>query len=403
MPEISVIVPVYNMARYLPMCLQSVLEQTFSDFELICIDDCSIDDSWSVLERYAAQDDRVQLFCNEHNLGLSGTRNVGMSHAAGKYLFFLDADDFLEKEAFSILYERAEREKTDMILFDYRHLFEKGARVWKKPEYINYDGLEEKTYNGQNLFGKLMEGHRFEVQACFKFYSIAFLRRYQLGFYENIWHEDFLFSFQCMMNAKRVACCNKILYNYRKRADGISNVLKEKRAQSYFLVFLEVMRYWNEYAINDEIEPAVTSFLDQLIDAYYDIRFIETRRMELPFGKNTDRYLYDLFQKTRRVRFYITDKEWALLRNNKIYIYGAGEYGKDFFCELIRNDLSAEAFLVTKNNGEQTYCGKEVVEISEWQEQPNSIVVVAVSNKYKNDIVEQLEKLGHRRYLLLQK
>ena len=102
-PYISVIVPVYKTEKYLDRCVSSILKQTFTDFELLLIDDCSPDDAGAMCERYAAEDARIRVIHNVHNMGLSEVRNIGIRESAGDYVTFVDSDDCIVPEAFETL------------------------------------------------------------------------------------------------------------------------------------------------------------------------------------------------------------------------------------------------------------------------------------------------------------
>ena len=116
-PEISVIIPVYNQELYLEQCLDSVLGQTLRDIEVLCIDDGSLDRSAEILKRYAKQDPRLTVIQQE-NQGAGTARNCGLRLAKGKYLSFLDSDDFFEPDMLLKAYQRAEKEKADFVVFN---------------------------------------------------------------------------------------------------------------------------------------------------------------------------------------------------------------------------------------------------------------------------------------------
>lgn len=114
-PKISVVTPVYNTAKYLDATLESVMNQTFADFEMICIDDCSSDSSYDVLQRYAAQDGRIRVVKNAVNIGAGLTRNVGLDLARGDYIYFFDSDDRLSPGYLQNMFEVAERTGAEIV------------------------------------------------------------------------------------------------------------------------------------------------------------------------------------------------------------------------------------------------------------------------------------------------
>ena len=117
MPAISVIIPIYNVEKYLPRCLDSVLNQTFSDWEAICVNDGSPDKSDKILEKYSSRDKRFKIV-NKTNGGLSDARNAGLNKATGKYILYLDSDDFIHPQTFEILTSFADKNNADMVVFN---------------------------------------------------------------------------------------------------------------------------------------------------------------------------------------------------------------------------------------------------------------------------------------------
>ena len=116
MIKVSVIIPVYNVQAYLRQCMDSVTGQTLRDIEIICVNDESTDDSLQILEEYVAKDKRVQII-TQKNAGAGAARNNGMRHAKGKYLSFLDADDFFEPDMLEKAYEQAEKDQSDFVVY----------------------------------------------------------------------------------------------------------------------------------------------------------------------------------------------------------------------------------------------------------------------------------------------
>ena len=122
MPTISIIIPVYNVEKYLRRCLDSVLNQTFSDWEAICVNDGSPDNSAKILEEYAARDERFKIITKE-NGGLSDARNAGMKVAEGDFILFLDSDDFIHPQTMEITHFLATRDGSDIVSFTYDRIY----------------------------------------------------------------------------------------------------------------------------------------------------------------------------------------------------------------------------------------------------------------------------------------
>lgn len=134
MNTISVIMPLYNAARYLPEALQSVLMQTYEDFELICIDDCSTDDTRIILADFQKKDSRIKILLNEERLGAAGARNKGLKEAHGKYIVFFDGDDIFDEEVLEKAYHVMEKYTVDIAIFEYMHVQSDEIYIKRKAE-----------------------------------------------------------------------------------------------------------------------------------------------------------------------------------------------------------------------------------------------------------------------------
>lgn len=166
--KISVIIPIYNAGKFIRKCLESVVNQMFTDFEVICIDDGSTDESSSILSEYASRYKNITVV-QQKNMGQGPTRNRGVSLAVGKYIKFVDADDYLHLDALQILYETAERTKADIIVSKAFCVNETGDNIsplkmwnslignYSRQEFINIDFLITRValYCGINLLEQI--------------------------------------------------------------------------------------------------------------------------------------------------------------------------------------------------------------------------------------------------------
>ena len=116
--KISIITPVYNVSKYLPECITSVLNQAYQDYEMILIDDYSTDDSRKVMQEFSDQDSRIKTIYNEKNMGVAKSRNKGIQLAVGEYIYFLDSDDFLTPDALSLMANEISINSVDVLLVD---------------------------------------------------------------------------------------------------------------------------------------------------------------------------------------------------------------------------------------------------------------------------------------------
>lgn len=133
MPKVSIIIPVYNVEKYLRQCLDSVVNQTLTDIEIICVNDCSPDNSLSILKEYAENDNRIKIIDLKENVGLGQARNIAMQQATGEYIMFVDSDDWLELVACKKAYDRINTNESDVCFFTYNLYDEKKGKIrWNK-------------------------------------------------------------------------------------------------------------------------------------------------------------------------------------------------------------------------------------------------------------------------------
>ena len=203
--RVSVIIPVYNVEPYIEECLDSVRNQTLRDLEILCIDDCSTDGSWALVERAAGEDERIRLERNPKNLGLASTRNAGLSLARGEYVYFLDADDRILPEALEKLEKAASEERLDAVVFCASFVFEDDAL--KERFYTNpavFKGSYPDTLSGKELYVKWMQIWDWIPSQPRFFYRRAFLEEFGIRFVDGMLHEDESFAFDVLMHARRI-------------------------------------------------------------------------------------------------------------------------------------------------------------------------------------------------------
>ena len=168
-PKISVIIPVYNVEKYLCECLDSIVNQTLKDIEIICVNDGSTDNSLSILQEYASKDERIKIIDKE-NQGQGYARKIGLDNATGKYILFCDSDDKYEpNNAFKVLIDEATKLNVDILLF--------GINFWYKNKIVsfkvNYE-QKQKIFSSKELFDTI---YKTNVEIYCKLYSSAFLKK----------------------------------------------------------------------------------------------------------------------------------------------------------------------------------------------------------------------------------
>ena len=208
--DISVIIPVYNVAAYLPECIESILHQGFDKLEILLIDDGSTDESGRICDKYAQKDRRIKVF-HQANNGAAEAKNIGLQFASGEFLSFVDSDDFLEPGAYAHMVQLLHESKADVVQCSYRDIFKNYAidhLVSQQQEILGaaeFLALFTKDWTCALLWNKLYKRSLFE--------GIQFETSHKI--------DDEFFTYRGIMKAKKIVRDNQIVYNYRKRASSV--------------------------------------------------------------------------------------------------------------------------------------------------------------------------------------
>lgn len=229
-PLISVIVPCYNQAQYLDECLQSVLDQTYTDWECIIVNDGSPDHTEEVAKKWLEKDPRFR-YIDKENGGLSSARNAGLKEAKGEWIQFLDSDDKINTISFELLTKIIAEKKVEIIGFSY--LVNENNKLSKDITLTIFDNVVNgKTYIEKSFF--------FLTMACVYLYSKKLLIENNIKFKEGLIHEDDYFNFSLFKHVKSIINIETPLYYYTKNSNSLTlskNIDHiEKRISSYFIL-----------------------------------------------------------------------------------------------------------------------------------------------------------------------
>lgn len=257
-PKISIIVPVYNVEPYLHTCIDSILNQTLRDIEVICVDDGSSDKSGAILDEYAARDSRISVIHKE-NSGLADTRNVGMNVASGEFLLFVDSDDYIAHQLCQQTYAKAIETSADMTLFFYARdlngtilpvTFPR-SELWGKSSLENLKAAFEL---GPNVWKFL--------------WKREFVQRNVLQFHEGLIYEDVPFTARGVMCAECVALVPEVFYFYRVNSNSI---METANSPNYCGCTVRAFNFIFEDLHDLKLSEEITAFIltQKLIFTYY--------------------------------------------------------------------------------------------------------------------------------------
>lgn len=240
--KVSVIIPVYNTEKYLAQCLDSVLNQTLQDIEVICVNDGSTDGSLEILNQYAAKDKRIKII-DQKNAGQGAARNSALKIARGEYICFLDSDDWLDKNTCKELYEYAKKLNLDMINFEGINYDVVKDNFYEVPGLkINYVSNYNKVYSKEEVLSFI---DKVTVSACLMFYNADFIRNNDIKFPEGLFFEDNYFMLKALNLVNRYGVMAKCFYFRRKHSEQ-TTANWNKLFKDYIEIVTKIDELYNE-------------------------------------------------------------------------------------------------------------------------------------------------------------
>ena len=234
-PKISIIIPVYNVEKYLRECLDSCVNQTLKDIEIICVDDASPDNSIKILEEYSQKDSRIKILRHEKNRNLGAARNTGLANATGEYIWFVDSDDYIDTKACQILYDAIKEFDVNMLCFSAL----KFVDTEKKRQFI-YDkyyhqGIQiNKIYHPKTNWRKIRFSN-LNVSACMYLTKRNVIQNFR--FREGVWHEDTDFTPILLSSVDSFCYIPYTAYFYRVNQNSIVQTpMSQKRLEDQIAV-----------------------------------------------------------------------------------------------------------------------------------------------------------------------
>lgn len=429
MSKISVLVPVYNVESYLAQCLDSLLNQSYKDIEIICVDDGSTDKSGQILDQYAAMEPRMVVIHKE-NTGYGNSMNVALSHAVGEYVAIVESDDFACRDMIQVLYEAVELSSADVV----------------KGTFYNY-------YNGQDMLSTRLDHYpknrTINIFSCPTLFNLAdtiwsclykrsFLLSHSICFHETpgASYQDISYALQVWMQAEKVYLIEKPVLHYRR--DNPNSSMNDPK--KVFSVFEEYEWIEERYAAFFRKNPVLESYFTagkywdyfnhyHRVGVQYQYALLCRLAASAKKDKEAEKLRKDVFppqvwDKLSAVNqdinlfFGRTAKDCGDSRlqlcsfqNELIYgeaffeilrkfpqvlIYGAGQVGQCLAREVLRRNGRVDSFVVTNILGQGVSCmGIPIHEIQEYSAQADSCaVVIAVTEWKQYEIYEHLRGYG---------
>ena len=324
MPKLSIIVPVYNSDKYLKECLDSLINQTYEDIEVICVNDGSTDNSLQILEEYFRKDNRIKII-NKENGGVSSARNAGLKIASGEFITFVDDDDYLDFNAYEETLKYIGN--TDLVCF--------GCKVFGDAHYAHRTS-DEKYYKIKFKGLKILNPKTIfetDVSVCNKIFKKSIIDINNISFPEGLNYEDAEFYFKYIICAKSVYYLDKYFYNYRRSDESIMSDTFNgtDKAIHHLYIVKNIYDFWcNNHYIEKNEKVFIKLFKNCFSFAYwnsklgqrpkvlyvaseYAQKFSETLAIKSNFVKN--------LAKKRYSEIYVPDLKFYQKISNKVKIF----------------------------------------------------------------------------------
>ena len=397
--DVSVIVTVYNIERYIGECLDSLLDQEEINYEVICVDDASTDRSYEILCDYQQRDSRIKVIHNSQNMGLSSARNVGFKEAVGEFLY--NGDDLLKQGALKRLYSCAVENELDLLGFSAVSFFDDDEmrKYGSENEYVrkgNY--LDVKP--GPELFAELIDNNdRASSNMVLYFYNREFFERNNLYGIEGLRYADDS-MFAMYMAAKRAMCITDQLYMRRYRSGSVvTSPMKKYYMESMIVLFLEELRIWQNSNLNSELNKKIEKYFNMRQDSirsFYN-KFRNDGSETILLNQNVmAKYFYKYFiEEVPLHNECLSIEEINNLKNTEhVILYGAGYIANEVAKVLEYNGIDNYEVVVTDTSSNpKRFRGRIVsgIKDNEYNEE-RTAVVVAISKKNFDSVMKLLEE-----------
>ena len=295
MTKVSIIVPVYNVENYLEKCLDSLVNQTLKDIEIIIVNDGSPDNSQEIIDKYAKKYKNIKAY-KKVNGGLSDARNYGLKKATGEYIAFLDSDDYVSTDMYKKMYEKAVSGNFDMVVCDINYVYENSEEV-----KIAYSNLKIDTTDIKN--------------AMINIYPAAWNKIFKKKLFQNgiefkkgVWFEDVEFIYRLLPHIKTIGVIHEPFNQYLQRPGSITNSI-DKRIYHYIDNWNGIVKYYQE-----------NNFYDKY---YHELEYSYVRYLYATFVKQASKYNYEDYLKAVDIAIKNVKNTFPKYRKNKYFYKSA--------------------------------------------------------------------------------
>ncbi len=307
--KLSVVVPVYNVEKYLGKCLDSLVNQTYEDLEIIVVNDGTKDNSQSIIDKYTnSYPNKVKSFIKV-NGGLADARNFGIQYAEGEYLTFLDSDDYIEPDTYKNMMKIAVNENCDLVVADLQYEWEDGSKESFKKEGLNRvsdDDLKNLFLSPLFAWNKIYKKELFDKLEC----------RYPVG----MWYEDIPVSLKYFANIKKVGYYKGLSYHYLQRNTSIMGSSYNDKMYDIFTIFKNVVKEYKESGRYEQYRDELEYLFVEHFLVYGAFRFLRTEHYKelMNVGFKTVREYFPEYINNRYLKTFNLKNRLFLFTNSRL-------------------------------------------------------------------------------------
>lgn len=333
---VTVVIPVYNVEKYLDRCIQSVVNQTYEHLEIILVDDGSPDNCPQMCDDWAKRDKRIKVV-HKKNAGLGMARNTGIEHATGEYICFFDSDDYIELDAIEACVQLAQKERVDIVAFGNDRITQKGAVLSKRipnPPRKVFSGEEVR----KNLLPKTLsydpktgENWHLSLSGCFALFSVSLIETHHWRFVSEreIICEDFYSVLQLYAKAEKVAIIDRVFYHYTVNVCSLSHTYREDRYERIADFYKKLLSLCDELGATEFVAvEAAATFAGLSIGCFKQIVASKEK----------------LSQKLTKIEKIVNDS--CLQAVLEEYDFSGDDFGKKVFWDAIRKKKTGICYAV---------------------------------------------------------
>lgn len=296
---VSIIIPIYNVEKYIEQCLNSVLLQTYKDIQVIIVDDGSTDNSTKIVRKVVKDDKRI-VFLNQKNKGVSEARNYALKFVKGEYILFIDSDDYLEKEAIEEMVNKMETTESDIIICGYNKFYDLNTKQDLK---VLYDKNENEFYTNKDIAEMMLE-NKMEGYLWNKLFRTKIWKSLNLSFDSGRYVQDWFPVFKYIVNSNKIRFIQKPLYNYRQREGSAVNKKRDKFLNDYCYAVRKILNY---------IDNSNLLFDNSIVDYFKYYTYIQAIQYYISLNAKEGFNIYKLYDD--RIYLQINDPLKKVMKN----------------------------------------------------------------------------------------